>query len=327
MKIWYDALTGKQVRYGVAIARALRKHGHEVVLTTRRHPDTVPLAKHLNEEFVAVGRYEPESLLTRLRNGTRRQLQFCKLFEKNQPDLAISHGSADLCRVAFGLGKPIITTLDTPYAAAPNRLTLPLSNYIVASKAIPKDKIEHYNVDGQIIDFDGVDEVAWIKDFKPNAKYAFGKPLIAIRPLEEKAAYNKAKMDMLSLAKKLTELGKVVYLSRYQRKTVKKLIVPKFVDSASLVAQADLFIGVGGTITREAALQGTPAITIKVFSDQQVNDLLVKKGFPIYETSPADVMKLAKELIGKKRNVKDLLGKLQNPADIIADIVEKVGNS
>jgi len=56
MRIWYDACTGKHVRYGVAIAKRLREMGHEVVLTTRKHPDTVPLAKFLNEDFIVVGR-------------------------------------------------------------------------------------------------------------------------------------------------------------------------------------------------------------------------------------------------------------------------------
>ncbi|MEM3641072.1 MAG: DUF354 domain-containing protein, partial [Candidatus Bathyarchaeia archaeon] len=266
MRIWYDACTGKHVRYGVAIAKRLRALGHEVILTTRKHPDTLPLAEFLKEKFIVVGRYDPKSLLTRLKEGTRRQLLFCKIFEKNNFDVAISHGSVDQCRVAFGLGKSIICTLDTPYAEAVHRLTLPLADYIIASKAIPKKSLQAYNVKGEIISFDGVDEVAWIKNFKPKIQYDFGKPLIVVRQLEEKAAYIKEKQDMILLARKLMKLGNVIFLSRYHRKKIRGLIVPKeFIDSASLVAQADLFVGVGGTITREAALQGTPAIIVNVF--------------------------------------------------------------
>lgn len=107
------------------------------------------------------------------------------------------------------------------------------------------------------------DEVAWIKGFKPLVKYDFRKPLIVVREVEERAVYVKRKFSSVDLAKKLTRLGSVVFLPRYCRRTIKGLIIPKkFVDSASLVAQADLFVGAGGTITREAALQGTPAIVI-----------------------------------------------------------------
>ncbi|MEM3730877.1 MAG: DUF354 domain-containing protein [Candidatus Bathyarchaeia archaeon] len=325
MKVWYDAGTGKHVRYGVAIAKKLRSLGHEVILTTRKHPDTLALADFLGEKFIVVGRYNPKSLLTRVKEGARRQLLFCKIFEKKEFNIAISHGSVDQCRVAFGLGKPIITTLDTPYAEAVHRLTLPLSNYIVASKAIPKKTLQKYVVQGEIISFDGVDEVAWIREFKPKIAYDFGKPLIVVRQLEEKAAYTKKAVDMLALAKDLTRLGKVVFLSRYKHRKIKGLIIPKeFVDSASLVANADLFVGVGGTITREAALQGTPAIIVDTFQRQYVNDFLAKKGFPIFRTRMSNATKLAEKLLGKKRDVKHLLTELENPVDAIAKLVEKL---
>jgi hypothetical protein len=328
MRVWYDACTGKHVRYGAAIARRLRTLGHEVILTTRKHPDTLPLADLLNEKFTVTGRYNPKSLLTRLKESVRRQLSFCEVFEKNVPNIAISHGSVDQCRVAFGLAIPIISTVDTPYAEAVHRLTLPLSNYIVASKAIPKKTLQVYNVKGEIISFDGVDEVAWIKDFEPKIQYDFGKPLIVVRQLEERAVYTKEVVDMLALARKLSPLGKVVFLSRYDHKTIRGLTIPKeFVDSASLVAQADLFVGVGGTITREAALQGTPAINVNVFRKQHVNDFLATKGFPIFKSEPSAVPKLAQKLLGKKTDVKHLLTKLENPVEIVTNLVEKLAKT
>jgi len=325
MRIWYDACTGKHVRYGSAIAEKLRKNGHEMILTTRRHPDTLPMIEYLDEEFLSVGEYDPRSLFTRLKGGLRRQLLLAKIFERRPLDVAVSHGSVDQCRVAFGLGKPVISTVDTPYAQAVHRLTLPLTKYIVASKAIPQEILQQYNIDADMVSFDGVDEVAWIKKFKPEITCDFGKPLIVVRQLEEKAAYTNAKVNMLALARKLTKLGKVAFLSRYERKKIKNLIIPKgFVDSASLVAQADLFVGVGGTITREAALQGTPAIVVDLFSGQYVNEFLAAKGFPIFRIPASKVMATAKKEISKKRDVKAKLEKLQNPVDVIADIVKKL---
>jgi predicted glycosyltransferase len=325
MRVWYDACTGKHVRYGVAVAKRLRELGYEVVLTTRKHPDTVPLARFLNENFIVVGKYSPKSLLTRLRESVRRQLAFCKIFGEAVPDVAISHGSVDQMRVAFGLGISTISTVDTPYADAVHRLTLPLADYVVASKAIPKETLQKYNVKGEIVQFDGVDEGAWIRGFKPLVKYDFGRPLIVVRELEERAVYAKKRFSSIALAKKLTGLGKVVFLSRYRRRRIKDLIVPEgFVDSASLVAQADLFVGAGGTITREAALQGTPAIVVNVFRGQHVNDYLAEKGFPIFKTELASVFELAKRVLGGKRDVSDLLAKLENPVDAIANIVEGI---
>jgi predicted glycosyltransferase len=90
------------------------------------------------------------------------------------------------------------------------------------------------------------------------------------------------------------------------------------------VAQADLFVGAGGTITREAALQGTPAMVVNLFQEQYVNDYLAEKGFPIFKTELAAVFKLAQRILGGKRNVSDLLAKLENPVDVIANIMSKV---
>ncbi len=324
MKIWYDALTGKHVRYGAAIARHLRKKGHQLTLTTRRHPDTTSVAEFLGEEFTVIGQYNPKTLLTRLQSSAKRQLALCKLFQKNIFDVAVSHGSADLCRIGFGLDKPVITTLDTPYADAVHRLTLPLSKYVVMSKSIETEPLQKYNVDAQNVFFEGVDEVAWIKGATPHVNYDFPKPLIIVRPLEDKAVYTQKTMNMTALAKNLTRLGTVVFLSRYHRKPVKGLIVPdKFVDSVSLTAQADLFIGVGGTITREAALQGTPAIVLKVFQKQEVNDYLIGKGFPIYNAKLQEIPALAEKLLGKKTDAKPLLEKLEDPLDTIANLVER----
>lgn len=325
MKVWYDACTGKHVRYGVAIATRLRAIGHDVVLTTRKHPDTVQLAEFLGEDFIVIGRYKPGSLATRLREGLKRQLALCKIFKGDVPDVAISHGSVDQCRVAFGLGKPIVLTFDTPYAEAVNRLTLPLSDHIIASKAIPRRVLQAYGIKGKVTSFNGVDEVAWIKGFKPEREYDFGKPLIVCREFEGRAVYAKGGVDLIPLAKKLTKLGKVVLLRRYRRRTVKGLIVPSgFVDSASLTAHADLFIGTGGTITREAALQGTPAIVIKALPRQHVNEFLARKGFPIFNVSLAEAPKLAEKLLGKRKDVSHMLEKLENPVDVIANILSKL---
>jgi predicted glycosyltransferase len=198
---------------------------------------------------------------------------------------------------------------------------------VVVSKAIPKEILQTYVPEDKIVSFEGVDEVAWIKGAKTGVRYDFGEPLIVVRQLEEKAVYTRKTVDMSILARKLTDLGKVVFLSRYQRKNMKNLIVPKgFVDSASLVAQADLFVGVGGTITREAALQGTPAIIVDVFRNQYVNEFLAARGFPIFRVEPSKIMEAARKNLGKKHNVKHTLDELDNPVNIIANIVERMGH-
>ena len=317
MKIWYDACTGKHMRYGAAIAKRLRKSGHEVIFTTREHPDTLALARILGENPIVVGKYSPQSLFSRLESSAARVIQFSKLFRDNPPDIAISHQSVELCRTAFGLGIPIILTADTPHAKAVNRLTLPFADALVVSEAMPNRFLKKY-CQGNIIRFKGVDETAWIKDLKASKNSGFKKPLIVIRETESKAAYALGTADStLEIASKLEALGNVLLLKRYGGKE-------EFVDSAKIVANADLVVSAGGTIAREAALQGVPSIVISELGRTYVNMYLARKGFPIFMSDARKVLKLAKKHLGNKMDVKAKLAQFDNPVDIIEKAVTQI---
>jgi predicted glycosyltransferase len=102
------------------------------------------------------------------------------------------------------------------------------------------------------------------------------------------------------------------------------LIVPReFIDSVSLVSQADLVISIGGTIAREAALQGTPTIIVPSITRFDVNDYLAKKGFPIFTVNPEKVFGYGKKLLKKRYDVKNLLERLENPVDVIEKIIKE----
>jgi predicted glycosyltransferase len=328
VRIWYDACTGKQVRYGVTIAKRLRQLGHEVILTTREHPDTLPIAKALNEKFITIGKYNPASLLARLQESMQRMLEMCKLFEDNVPDLAVAHQSVESCRVAFGLNIPLISTADTPYAQAVNRLTIPLADTLITSKAIPQRLFKSFGAQ-RIVQFDGVDEVAWVKDFVPTKKFNFEKPLIVVRQMEAKASYSLGKTDLTErLAQKLKSIGNVLFIPRYDFSDRKGLMITKeFVDSLNVAAYADLVINVGGTMAREAALQGTPSIVISTFARSYVNEYVAKKGFPLFIVDGSKAISYARKHVGRKWDVKEKLDKLENPVDTIEKVVEEKTHS
>jgi predicted glycosyltransferase len=164
-----------------------------------------------------------------------------------------------------------------------------------------------------------VDEVAWIKDFKPSGKFEFEKPLIVLRQMETKAAYALGKRDeTVELTEKLSSLGNVLFISRYERTenggaTTKS----DFVDSASVVAHADLVVSVGGTISREAALQGVPSIVVSEIGRTYVNKYLAKLGFPMFITNAREVMRYSKKYLGKRFDVRSKLARLEDPVSVI----------
>ena len=320
MRIWYDACTGKHVRYGAAIAKRLRQSGHEVIFTTREHPDTLALAHILGEKPTVVGKYQPSTLSSRLEESANRIIQFSKMFKDAPPDVAVAHQSVELCRTAFGLGVPIVLTADTPHARAVNKLTIPFADTLVVSEALPNQFLRKYCPD-KIVRFKGVDEVAWVKDLEPQKNFGLKKPLIVVREIETKAAYAlEASNSTLEVARKLEALGNVLLLKRYSGKK-------EFVDSAYLVANADLVVSAGGTINREAALQGVPSIVISELGRTYVNTYLSRKGFPLFICNARDVLKVAKKHLGNKVDVTANIAQFDNPLDIIEKAVTQIKSS
>ena len=322
MKIWYDACTGKHVRYANAIAKRLRKSGHEFVFTTREHPDTIPLAKILGENPLVIGKYNPSTLTSRLEESGERIIEFAKLFKEKAPDIAIAHQSVELCRTAFGLGIPIILTADTPYAYAVNRLTIPFAHTVVVSEALPKSFTRNYCAKN-VVPFKGIDEVAWIKDFKPTKIAGLKKPLIVVRQIEAKAVYAQGKRDLAKIiAEQLGKIGNVLLIQRYNEEGQEFGIKEGFLDSANLVANADLVVSYGGTIAREAALQGVPSIAISDMAKTYVNRYVAQRGFPLFITTEQGILGHAKKYLGKRFDVKNKLDELENPIDVIEKVVE-----
>lgn len=323
MRVWYDAGTGKQVRYAAAIGKRLRKK-HEYIFTTREHPDTIALAQLIGEEPLVVGRYNPVSLDTRLKESAERILDFLDMFKDNPPDVAVAHQSVELCSVAFGLKIPIILTADTPHAYAVNRLTIPLAHTLVVSEALPKSFAKSYCA-RSVMTFRGVDEVAWIKGLKPTPIEGLKRPFIVVRQMETKAAYAADKADKsAALLQKLSKLGSVYYLNRYNPNGPSYGKKPVFEDSVNLVANADLVVNYGGTIAREAALLGVPSIAISDMANSHVNRYVAKKGFPLFITGEDRVLEYAEKYIGKRFDVHDKLDKLEDPVDVIECLVEQV---
>lgn len=294
-RIWIDACTGKHARYATFIKRSLEAAGFEVLITTREHPDTIPMLEYLGEDYRVAGRWSySKSPREKLKASLERQLELMQIVDEFGPDAHISFPTVEGCRVAFGLGIPILCVGDSPHAVHVYKLTVPLTDVFVTSEGIPKEKITRFGIGPErVVQFRGVDEYAWMSSYKPNHKVVdelgldTDRPIVIIREAETRAAYYPSDRDPLfSVARRLSERAQVVFLARvreeYKDVGGRNLIIPSgFVDVASLVFFADLVISIGGTISREAALIGTPSLVYELW-ETEVNRYLNRLGYPIF---------------------------------------------
>jgi predicted glycosyltransferase len=129
--------------------------------------------------------------------------------------------------------------------------------------------------------YDGLKEELYLGEFEPDPEVlaAVGlepglqTPLVVARTPPSGALYHRSEnrlfIDALVAAAKDVETRCVVLARRpEQRRQIAALGLPnvtmpeRAVDSRSLIYEADLVIGAGGTMTREAALLGTPTISV-----------------------------------------------------------------
>ncbi len=350
-KIWIDILTPKQVMMFGRLAKELEKE-HEVLITTREYKETNELLKLMKVEANCVGKHGGRTLEGKLNAGIERMNLLNELIQKEKPNVLVSLSSPEASRVAFGLKIPHACVNDIPEAEAVTRLTAPLASIIVAPKLIPKSAWQKYGVQKEkIVQYDALDPVAWLKDFKPDKSVldSLGidkkKPIVTFRTEEIFAAYLSGKIGegnsslVLPIVNELMEKidANFVVLPRYQEQeeTISQLLngrafIPHHaIDGPSLLYYSDLFIGSGGTMTLEAALLGTPTISCRPFSTMY-EDYAVKQGLVI-KANGKNATKKAVEILKSNgdykkklgKRAKQLMGRMEDPNEVIKKVVQK----
>lgn len=346
--IWLDVLTPKQALLFSTIQKKLVKKGFKVLVTTRKHGETVSLLKMNNVSPVVMGEHGGGSKAGKLIASAKRTLGLAQFIQKldEKPCWVIHLSSPEAARVAFGLQITSICLNDTPHSVFVAKLTFPLADYLIAPTCISREKLIRLGAPAKrIFQFNGVDEVEWLREFKPSIAVADElklnekRPLIVFRPEESQASYLTGAMDQTLTYKFLKGIlekhgdTQIVVIPRYkdQRDSLKrefkdKIIVPtKAVDALSLMALSDLVITGGGTMGREAALMGTPAISYFPFP-LDVDNYLKSKGFPIWQIRDINkaletTLKILKAPEKYKVYTDDLLKELQAPSDIITPLI------
>lgn len=347
MKIWIDFLTPKHLLFFAKLAERLRKAGHKVLMTTRAHREVLGLMKLKNIDAVVVGGYG-HTLKEKLMASIERMRELVSIVSDFSPEIAISYSSPEAARVAFGLGMPHYSVNDSPHAVHVAKLTLPLSDKLFHPWVIPKDIWTQFGISPErIFPYRGIDQVAWIRDFKPDKSYIkqlgipTDKDIILIRESEVFASYLLGFVKspapttdgiLPSLMDKFKDAifvispryeNQIDYIkNRYQSDRV--IVLDTVVDGANLIYFSKVFIGGGGTMTGEAALLGKPTISVFPKSGLYVLEYLIDLGVTFRPNSIEELIALVGRMLKDddfiaeiKLRSESLMKSMEDPIDTI----------
>jgi uncharacterized protein len=297
MKIWFDISNSPHVNMFYQLIKELEADGHEVIITSRPLANTIALLDQKGLKHTTVGEHYGKSFFKKVFGYPIRVNQLRKFLKNKKIDVAISQSSFHSPVVAKLIGVPSIYTNDNEHAMG-NKPAFICASRILIPENLAVDKIAKTGVSAKKVkQYPGVKEgiYLWSKGEAIQAKRkqnTSGEVKIYIRPEPQTAQYYKGKENFLDdtiLA--LQDKYKIIVLPRdanqsahYKQEKFHATYVPdKPLGFDAIAEDCTIFIGAGGSMTREMAILGIP--TISVYQDDllDVDSFLLSKGLMLHE--------------------------------------------
>lgn len=332
MKVWIDLTNSPHVNFFARMINELRKK-HEVVLTCRPLANTIELLDIHGLSCDIIGRHYGKSIVKKGVGFILRISQLFVFLRKREIDVAISHSSFYSPVVAWLLGIRSIYLNDNEHAQG-NMAAFVFADKIMVPEFLQLEKIaKQWGKGIKIIQYPGVKEGIYLWNYRPGISGNFkidrgeDRKVIFVRPEPWTAQYYEGECNFIDdLLIDLKDRFKIVLLPRgkvqeayYGHERFAGITVPeKSITLADVMENCDLFIGAGGTMTREAAVLGIPTISIYQDKFLDVDSFLIEKGFMVHKRhlDAAFVMEFL-DKVGKRPPDKQLLHKGREAYELI----------
>lgn len=296
MRLWFDLSNSPHINLFHQLIIDFEQSGHDVIITSRPLANTIELLDQKGLKHTIIGTHYGKKILYKIIGFPIRVYQLYTFLKFKDIDLAISQSSFHSPIVAKLLKIPSIYTNDNEHALG-NILAFYFATKILLPEHIQLSnlQLQFLNIN-KIVKYPGVKEgiFLWIKaqDIIDQRKNKFNnKTIIYIRPEPQTAQYYKGNKNFLDAV--IIDLqGKydIIILPRnkdqqiyYNQTKFNKIQVATHSLSFNEIAlNCTLFIGAGGSMTREFAILGIP--TISVYDDKLlgVDKYLVDNDFMIH---------------------------------------------
>ena len=355
MKVWIEVLTPKQALFFEPLYRALKREGHETLITTRVYREAEQTLKLKKLRFLVVGSHGGGTAFGKLIASAERITKLASLIQKWKPSVAVSFSSVEASRVAFGLGIPHVAANDSPHSWMVARLTIPLTTFLCCPWIIGRSVWEEFGGPiRKVILYRALDPAAWLKRHHPNnnvlrqLNLKKDQPIVVFRTEEAFASYLMGKANdkepvVAPIIDELLRRGlecQVVVSTRYgmqapvirERFGEKVTVVDRIVDATSLLSYSSAFVGSGGTMTVEAALLGIPSISCFPGPKPLYIQYLERLGLVETIKSPREIAAKVHRMLtdpedfeAQKKHGKQLLAKMEDPVAKILSTVKLAG--
>jgi uncharacterized protein len=280
MRVWIDLSNSPHPLLFAPIVRKLEGLGHEVLLTTRDHAQTISLARERWPTIDIIGGPSPASAADKVRVLAARIARLRRWADAHAPDVALSHNSYAQIVAARSLRIPVVTAMDYEHQPA-NHLAFRLASRILLPDVFPRQALRRFGGrPGRVRRYRGLKELLYLGDFVPSKSVLVdlglsredSEAIVVARTPPTGALYhrhgNSLFLEALRVASEQAHVRCVV-LARTPdqrelllREAPRCLVPDHTVDARSLMHAADVVIGAGGTMTREAALLGIPTYSV-----------------------------------------------------------------
>ena len=287
MTIWFDLTNSPHINFFRQLIGELQQEGHRVIITCRPLANTIDLLDLYHMEYTVIGKHYGKSIWKKALGFPIRVWELYQFIKNKNIDIGISQSSF-YSPIAGYLAKiPTIYTNDNEHAAG-NKISFLFAKKILVPEFIPKRNITNLFVkESKIYQYPGVKEGIYLWKKYKNVSYPTATAdKIFVRTEPQTAQYYSGQSNFLDeIIKDLKGDYQIVILPRnvdqinhYSKPEFKGItICKKPMQLEDIAKECLLFIGAGGTMTREMAVIGVPTVSVYQDSLLAVDEFLIKQ--------------------------------------------------
>jgi len=340
-KIWIDLDNSPHVPFFRPIIEELRKRNYEVLVTARDAYQVRELIEFYGVSAKIVGKHYGKHKILKALGTCWRALALTVLMRRQNPDLAVCHGSRGLLIACTLLKIPSVMLMDYEFTAK-------MPSIKPTWLLVPSVSSEEQSKNGsKIIKYPGIKEDVYLSRFHPDKtlRKRLGilpdDLLVTVRPPATEAHYHNPESEKL-LTEALNRFvgdrsSRILLLPRNKKQEAKlrsawaeavasgKILIPDHVeDGLNLIWNSDLVISGGGTMNREAAAMGIPVYSIFRGKIGAVDRCLADQGRLVLVETVEDIR--TKIRVVRREHLKQPLDGANSPAleTIVRNIISIV---